>query len=66
MRFDSVLINNTVTVCMHLRANRVSFPMAFRTCAADTAFPGRRLAELIVELNSLLNSEDVRFFENSM
>ncbi|KAF3704714.1 Hexosaminidase D [Channa argus] len=30
------------------------------------SFPGRRLAGLIVELNSLLNSEDIRFFENGM
>lgn len=36
------------------------------TCVADTVFPGRRLAELIVELNALLNSEDIRFFESSM
>lgn len=37
-----------------------------RTHVADTVFPGRRLAEFIVELNSLLNSEEIRFFENSM
>ncbi|XP_028263633.1 hexosaminidase D [Parambassis ranga] len=37
-----------------------------RTSAADSLFPGRRLAELIVELNSLLNSEDIRFFEDNM
>ncbi|KAM9837506.1 hexosaminidase D [Aulostomus maculatus] len=29
-------------------------------------FPGRKLAELVVELNLLLNSEDIRFFENNM
>ncbi|KAM7371193.1 hypothetical protein PAMP_010684 [Pampus punctatissimus] len=36
--------------------------------AADGAllFPGRRLTELMVELNSLLNSEDIRFFEKNM
>ncbi|XP_039990453.1 hexosaminidase D isoform X2 [Xiphias gladius] len=34
--------------------------------AVDSLFPGRRLAELIVELNILLNSEDIRFFENNM
>ncbi|KAM4525049.1 hexosaminidase D [Odontesthes bonariensis] len=37
-----------------------------RTSAVDSLFPGRRLAELIVELNSLLDSEDLRFFENNM
>lgn len=51
---------------MHLQANRILFPTVLRTCVADTVFPGRRLAELIVELNALLNSEDIRFFENSM
>lgn len=35
-----------------------------RTSAVD--FPGKRLAELIVELNSLLNSDDIRLFENNM
>lgn len=34
--------------------------------ADNSLFPGRRLAELIVELNSLLNSDDIRFFENDM
>ncbi|XP_074475249.1 hexosaminidase D isoform X2 [Sebastes fasciatus] len=37
-----------------------------RTSVDDSLFPGRRLAELTVELNSLLNSEDIRFFENNM
>ncbi|XP_047464457.1 hexosaminidase D [Mugil cephalus] len=37
-----------------------------RMSAGDSLFPGRRLAELIVELDSLLNSGDVRFFDNSM
>ncbi|XP_035517793.1 hexosaminidase D [Morone saxatilis] len=37
-----------------------------RTSADDSLFPGRRLAELTVELNSLLNSEDIRMFENDM
>ncbi|KAA8581088.1 hypothetical protein FQN60_002669 [Etheostoma spectabile] len=37
-----------------------------RTSADDSLFPGRKLAELTVELDSLLNSEDVRFFENNM
>ncbi|CAN9508942.1 unnamed protein product [Ophioblennius macclurei] len=34
--------------------------------AADCRYPGRRLAELIVELDSLINTDDVRFFENNM
>ncbi|XP_029311574.1 hexosaminidase D [Cottoperca gobio] len=37
-----------------------------RTSADDSLFPGRRLAELTVELDSLLNSEDIRFFDNNM
>ncbi|KAM9717025.1 hexosaminidase D isoform 1-T2 [Menidia menidia] len=37
-----------------------------RTYAVDPQFPGRKLAELIVELDSLLNSEELRFFETSM
>ncbi|XP_014857802.1 PREDICTED: hexosaminidase D isoform X1 [Poecilia mexicana] len=37
-----------------------------RTSADESLFPGRRLAELIVEINSLLNSEDLRFFESNM
>lgn len=37
-----------------------------RTSAGESQFPGRRLAELIVEINSLLNSEDLRFFESNM
>ncbi|RVE59273.1 hypothetical protein OJAV_G00187010 [Oryzias javanicus] len=36
-----------------------------RTAADDSRFPGRRLAESIVEISFLLNSEDLRFFENS-
>ncbi|AWP17280.1 Hexosaminidase D isoform 2 [Scophthalmus maximus] len=32
----------------------------------DSLFPGGRLAELIVELNALLNSEDIQGFENNM
>lgn len=32
----------------------------------DALFPGKRLAELIVELNSLLNTEDIRLFETDM
>ncbi|XP_058476297.1 hexosaminidase D [Solea solea] len=37
-----------------------------RRSADDSLFPGRKLAELIVELDALLNSEDIRSFENNM
>ncbi|KAM9336758.1 hexosaminidase D isoform 1-T2 [Symphorus nematophorus] len=37
-----------------------------RFSEGDSLFPGRRLAELIVELNSMLNSEEIRSFENDM
>ncbi|XP_013888126.1 hexosaminidase D, partial [Austrofundulus limnaeus] len=37
-----------------------------RMSAGDSLFPGRRLAELIVELNVLLNSDDLRFFNSNM
>ncbi|XP_023804987.1 hexosaminidase D [Oryzias latipes] len=36
-----------------------------RTAADDSRFPGRRLAESIVEISFLLNSEELRFFENN-
>lgn len=39
--------------------------MTFRTAADDSRFPGRRLAESIVEISFLLNSEELRFFENN-
>ncbi|KAM9425389.1 hexosaminidase D [Pholidichthys leucotaenia] len=37
-----------------------------RSSAGDSLFPGRRLAELIVELNTLLSLEEIRFFESNM
>ncbi|CAL8282618.1 unnamed protein product [Merluccius merluccius] len=37
-----------------------------RTSVADSLFPGRRLAALIVELTQLLNSEEVCHFESNM
>ncbi|CAG02579.1 unnamed protein product, partial [Tetraodon nigroviridis] len=37
-----------------------------RSSADDSLFPGRRLAELIVELSTSLNSDDIRFFESDM
>lgn len=51
---------------MHLQVDLILSHVAFRTTADDSLFPGRKLAELIVELNSLLNSEDIRLFENDM
>lgn len=38
----------------------------FSSFTEDALFPGKRLAELIVELNSLLNTEDIRLFETDM
>lgn len=38
----------------------------YRSFTDDSLFPGRRLAELMVELNSLLNSDDIRLFETDM
>ncbi len=75
MRFNTLYeLHHTVNVlhvcmyvCMYvLQVNMILFHVTFRTSAGDALFPGRRLAELIVELNSLLNSEDVRLFENDM
>ncbi|KAG7248554.1 hypothetical protein CRUP_035705 [Coryphaenoides rupestris] len=37
-----------------------------KTSGADSLFAGRRLAALIVELTQLLNSEEVRHFEDNM
>lgn len=40
---------------------------AMEKTSKDTPmFPGRRLAELIVDLNSFLNLEEVRYFEHNM
>ncbi|XP_040923040.1 hexosaminidase D [Toxotes jaculatrix] len=53
-------------VTEQLGISSVEVEVMERRSAVDSLFPGRRLAELIVELNALLNSEDIRFFENSM
>uniref|UniRef100_A0A3P8UIM8 beta-N-acetylhexosaminidase n=1 Tax=Cynoglossus semilaevis TaxID=244447 RepID=A0A3P8UIM8_CYNSE len=37
-----------------------------RQSPVNSLFPGRRLAEVIVELDVLLNLEDIRFFERNM
>ncbi|XP_028989008.1 hexosaminidase D [Betta splendens] len=49
-----------------LGVSSVEVDMMERTSEADSLFPGKRLAQLIVELNSLLNSEDIRFLESNM
>ncbi|XP_039990452.1 hexosaminidase D isoform X1 [Xiphias gladius] len=54
------------TVTEKLGISSVEVEVMERRSAVDSLFPGRRLAELIVELNILLNSEDIRFFENNM
>uniref|UniRef100_A0A1A8KMQ0 beta-N-acetylhexosaminidase n=1 Tax=Nothobranchius kuhntae TaxID=321403 RepID=A0A1A8KMQ0_NOTKU len=54
------------SVTQKLGVSSVEVEAMERTSAADSLFPGRRLAEFIVELNSLLSSEDLRFFENNV
>lgn len=51
---------------MYLQVNRIWFYVTFSASDGALLFPGRRLAELMVDINSLLNSEDIRFFENNM
>lgn len=53
-------------VDMYLQVNRIWFYVTFSASDGALLFPGRRLAELMVDINSLLNSEDIRFFENNM
>lgn len=48
------------------KLTRILFHVSFSTSSGDSLFPGRKLAESIVELNSLLNSDDIRLFENDM
>ncbi|XP_023263895.1 hexosaminidase D [Seriola lalandi dorsalis] len=55
-----------IRVCERLGVSSVEVTDLDRTPEEDSLFPGRRLAELIVDLNHLLNSDDIRFFENSM
>ncbi|XP_043958058.1 hexosaminidase D [Gambusia affinis] len=49
-----------------LGVSSVEMEAVERTSTGESLFPGRRLAELMVEINSLLNSEDLRFFESNM
>ncbi|KAL6094647.1 hexd [Pungitius sinensis] len=53
-------------VCERLGISSVEVEAMGRTTEDESLFPGRRLAELTVELDALLNSEDIRFFENNM
>lgn len=53
-----------VRVIVYFKTFRSMWPC--RTSEADSLFPGKRLAGLVVELNLLLNSEDIRFLENNM
>ncbi|XP_010736675.2 hexosaminidase D [Larimichthys crocea] len=55
---------NKVTECLGISS--VEVEEMGRTSASDSLFPGRRLAELTVELNALLNSDDMRLFESDM
>ncbi|PWA21362.1 hypothetical protein CCH79_00003479 [Gambusia affinis] len=49
-----------------LGVSSVEMEAVERTSTGESLFPGRRLAELMVEINSLLNSEDLRFFESNI
>lgn len=53
-------------ICTHQPVLRVLSHVAFRSFADDSLFPGRKLSEVIVELNTLLNSDDIRLFETDM
>ncbi|XP_018515960.1 hexosaminidase D [Lates calcarifer] len=53
-------------VAEKLGVSSVEVEVMERISAADPRFPGRRLAEVIVELNAVLNTDDIRFFENNM
>lgn len=59
-------IEDQVKVSERLGISSVEAEAMERTSADNPQFPGQKLAELIVELNSLLNSENIRFFENDM
>ncbi|KAM3859902.1 hexosaminidase D [Diretmus argenteus] len=57
-------VQSSVTECLGISS--VEVEAMERTSAGESLFAGRRLAELIVELTSLLNSDDIRNFENGM
>lgn len=55
----------SLTVCVSL-VKEDFISCIFSPPDGASVFPGRQLAQLIVELNALLNTEDIRFFENDM
>lgn len=57
---------STVWCTVSLRCASISSFCPCRRPEDESLFPGRRLAELIVDLNHLLKSDDICFFENSM
>ncbi|XP_034049171.1 hexosaminidase D isoform X2 [Thalassophryne amazonica] len=54
------------TVGEKLSVSSVEVKEMGRHSAEESSFAGKKLAELIVELSSLLNSDDIRFFDNGM
>lgn len=67
MRAGTVLYSIVYTIVyMYLHVNGILFHVTFSAADGALLFPGRKLAELMVELKALLNSEDIRFFENNM
>ncbi|XP_041671761.1 hexosaminidase D [Cheilinus undulatus] len=59
-------VEDQIKVSERLGISSVEVEAMDRTSADNTLFPGQKLAELIVDLNSLLNSDNIRFFENDM
>lgn len=53
-------------VCSKLGISSVEVEAMEKISKDTPLFPGRRLAELIVDLNSFLNLEEVRYFEHNM
>lgn len=53
-------------VTEHLGVSSVEVEAIGSTSHDNSSFPGRRLAELIVDLDALLKTDDIRFFENNM
>uniref|UniRef100_A0A8C5HTJ3 beta-N-acetylhexosaminidase n=1 Tax=Gouania willdenowi TaxID=441366 RepID=A0A8C5HTJ3_GOUWI len=50
----------------HLKDEELCFVLSNSNAAVESLYPGRKLAQLTVELDALLCSEEIRFFENSM
>lgn len=62
-QFDAEAQNK---VCSKMGISSVEVESVERISTDTTMFPGRLLAELIVDLNAFLNLEEVRFFESNM